>query len=72
MPVLPMEVVLLFTAMGMLGMGNGAVFQVLPQRFSERVGVLTGLVGAAGGLGGFLLPFLLNSALASIRRLSMP
>lgn len=61
MPVLPMEVVLLFTAMGMLGMGNGAVFQLLPQRFSERVGVLTGLVGAAGGLGGFLLPFLLGA-----------
>ena len=47
--------------MGMLGMGNGAVFQLVPQRFSERVGVLTGLVGAAGGLGGFFLPFLLGA-----------
>ena len=58
---LSVEVSLLFLAMGMLGMGNGAVFQLLPQRFPERVGLLTGLVGAAGGLGGFLLPFLLGA-----------
>ncbi|MGH6840732.1 MAG: MFS transporter, partial [Methylocella sp.] len=34
-----------------LGMGNGAVFQLLPQRFRKEIGVMTGLVGAAGGLG---------------------
>jgi NNP family nitrate/nitrite transporter-like MFS transporter len=56
-----LEVALLLPTMGMLGMGNGAVFQLVPQRFSERVGVLTGLVGAAGGLGGFFLPFLLGT-----------
>lgn len=61
LPALSLEVVLLFLTMGMLGMGNGAVFQLLPQRFAERVGVLTGLVGAAGGLGGFFLPFLLGT-----------
>jgi NNP family nitrate/nitrite transporter-like MFS transporter len=61
LPALPLQVVLLFLTMGMLGMGNGAVFQLVPQRFSERVGVLTGLVGAAGGLGGFFLPFLLGA-----------
>lgn len=61
LPGLLLEVVLLSMTMGMLGMGNGAVFQLLPQRFSERVGVLTGLVGAAGGLGGFFLPFLLGA-----------
>jgi NNP family nitrate/nitrite transporter-like MFS transporter len=60
-PALPLEVALLFLTMGMLGMGNGAVFQLVPQRFSERVGVLTGLVGAAGGIGGFFLPFLLGA-----------
>jgi NNP family nitrate/nitrite transporter-like MFS transporter len=48
--------------MGMLGMGNGAVFQLVPQRFAARVGVLTGLVGAAGGLGGFVLPIVLGVA----------
>jgi MFS transporter, NNP family, nitrate/nitrite transporter len=46
--------------MAMLGMGNGAVFQLVPQRFPDRVGILTGIVGAAGGLGGFLLPSLLG------------
>jgi NNP family nitrate/nitrite transporter-like MFS transporter len=61
LPALAVEVPLLFLAMGMMGMGNGAVFQLLPQRFPERVGILTGLVGAAGGLGGFFLPFLLGA-----------
>ena len=45
----------------MLGMGNGAVFQLVPQRFAKQVGVVTGLVGAAGGFGGFLLPSLLGA-----------
>jgi NNP family nitrate/nitrite transporter-like MFS transporter len=38
-----------------LGMGNGAVFQLLPQRFRREIGAMTGLVGATGGLGGFFL-----------------
>lgn len=38
-----------------LGMGNGAVFQLVPLRFRREMGVVTGLVGAAGGLGGFAL-----------------
>ena len=42
-------------------MGNGAVFQLVPQRFFRQVGVVTGLVGAAGGFGGFLLPSLLGA-----------
>jgi NNP family nitrate/nitrite transporter-like MFS transporter len=58
---LTLEVVLLFFTMGMLGMGNGAVFQLVPQRFPDRIGILTGLVGAAGGFGGFLLPSLLGA-----------
>jgi NNP family nitrate/nitrite transporter-like MFS transporter len=37
-------------------MGNGSVFQIVPQRFSDEIGVITGIVGAAGGFGGFLLP----------------
>lgn len=51
---------LLLAAMCLLGMGNGAVFQLVPQRFPAQIGVLTGMVGAAGGIGGFLLPALLG------------
>ena len=42
-------------AMLSLGMGNGAVFQLVPQRFRSEIGVMTGLVGMAGGVGGFYL-----------------
>jgi NNP family nitrate/nitrite transporter-like MFS transporter len=38
-----------------LGMGNGAVFQLVPQRFGREVGLMTGLAGATGGAGGFYL-----------------
>ena len=38
-----------------LGIGNGAVFQLVPQRFRKEIGVMTGLVGMAGGVGGFYL-----------------
>lgn len=38
-----------------LGMGNGSVFQLVPQRFRHEIGVITGLVGMAGGVGGFYL-----------------
>jgi len=38
-----------------LGTGNGAVFQLVPQRFASEIGVMTGLVGMAGGIGGFYL-----------------
>ena len=41
--------------MGTLGVGNGAVFQLVPQRFRKEIGVMTGLVGMAGGVGGFYL-----------------
>ena len=52
--------VLLFLGMGLLGMGNGSVFQLVPQRFPKEIGVMTGIVGAAGGIGGFFLPNLLG------------
>ncbi len=42
-------------AMLALGMGNGAVFQLVPQRFRKEIGVMTGMVGMAGGMGGFYL-----------------
>lgn len=42
-------------AMLALGVGNGSVFQLVPQRFGAEIGVMTGLVGMAGGIGGFYL-----------------
>ncbi|MGH7772939.1 MAG: MFS transporter, partial [Candidatus Binatia bacterium] len=60
LPPLPWTVAALFLAIGALGMGNGAVFQLVPQRFQREIGVVTGVVGAAGGLGGFFLPSLLG------------
>jgi NNP family nitrate/nitrite transporter-like MFS transporter len=61
LPSVIIALVLLVLAMGMLGMGNGSVFQLVPQRFAGRVGIMTGIVGAAGGFGGFLLPSLLGA-----------
>ena len=61
MPSVSVAVGLLFLAMALLGMGNGAVFQLVPQRFPERIGLVTGVVGAAGGLGGFMLPSVLGA-----------
>jgi NNP family nitrate/nitrite transporter-like MFS transporter len=50
------EAVIVFVlAMLSLGTGNGAVFQLVPQRFRKEIGVMTGLVGMAGGIGGFYL-----------------
>jgi NNP family nitrate/nitrite transporter-like MFS transporter len=60
LPPLTICFVLLFVGMGLLGMGNGSVFQLVPQRFPKEIGVLTGIVGAAGGVGGFFLPNLLG------------
>ena len=50
-----MAVAVFVAAMLALGMGNGAVFQLVPQRFRKEIGVMTGLVGMAGGVGGFYL-----------------
>lgn len=42
-------------AMMALGAGNGAVFQLAPQRFRKEIGVVTGFIGMTGGVGGFYL-----------------
>ena len=49
-------------AMMALGAGNGAVFQLAPQRFPKEIGVVTGFVGAMGGVGGFYLASTLGLA----------
>jgi MFS transporter, NNP family, nitrate/nitrite transporter len=44
----------------LMGLGNGAVFKLVPQYFPRETGTVTGLVGAMGGLGGFFPPLLLG------------
>lgn len=60
LPPLPVATVLLFLAIAAMGLGNGALFQVIPQRFRSEIGVATGIVGAIGGIGGFFLILLLG------------
>lgn len=59
---LTVALALFVLAMLSLGMGNGAVFQLVPVRFRAEVGVMTGLVGCAGGIGGFFLAWSLGLA----------
>lgn len=59
----PMMLTFTIGALGMaaaIGLGNGAVFKLVPEYFPNSVGSVTGLVGAAGGLGGFFPPLLLG------------
>ena len=53
--------VILFSMMA-LGAGNGAVFQLAPQRFRKEIGVMTGFIGMTGGVGGFYLASTLGLA----------
>jgi NNP family nitrate/nitrite transporter-like MFS transporter len=61
LPALGLLMGLVVVGMAFLGMGNGAVFQLVPQRFAREIGIATGVIGAFGGLGGFLLPNLLGN-----------
>lgn len=60
LPALPIAVGLFVAAMACLGLGNGSVFQLMPHRYGTRVGVASGILGAAGSFGGFFLPTLLG------------
>ena len=53
-------VMLLMAGLAAMGFGNGVVFQVASDRFSKQMGLASGVIGAAGGLGGFLLPLCLG------------
>ena len=48
------------TLAGFLVLGNGAVFKVVPQDFPAATGAATGIVGAAGGIGGFFPPIVMG------------
>jgi NNP family nitrate/nitrite transporter-like MFS transporter len=55
-----LAILVLFLIMANLGMANGAVFQLVPQRFGKDIGIMTGIIGAAGGLGGSALATMLG------------
>jgi NNP family nitrate/nitrite transporter-like MFS transporter len=56
LPPLGWAVSLLLATIGTMGFGNGVVFQIVSERFPKQIGTASGIIGAAGGLGGFLLP----------------
>ena len=60
LPPLGLVTILILGGMACMGMGNGSVFQLVPLRFRKEIGIVTGVVGAAGGLGGFFLPTILG------------
>src|SRR5215469_11142801 len=62
MPSLSGGVVLLLALYLCFGLGNGATFQLVPHRWKGKTGVMTGIIGAAGGIGGFYLPVVMGLA----------
>lgn len=46
---------LMVTALACMGFGNGVVFQVVAERLPKQIGMASGVIGAAGGLGGVLI-----------------
>jgi MFS transporter, NNP family, nitrate/nitrite transporter len=54
----PLTIACLSVALA-LGLGTGAVFKLVPHWFPDEVGAVTGVVGAAGGLGGFFPPLVM-------------
>ncbi|MGH8218136.1 MAG: MFS transporter [Steroidobacteraceae bacterium] len=64
MPSLVGGVVLLAALYLCFGLGNGATFQLVPHRWRGKTGLMTGIVGAAGGIGGFYLPVIFGIARA--------
>ena len=52
---------LLLVLYACFGLGNGATFQFVPHRWRGRSGIMTGIIGAAGGIGGFYLPVVMGA-----------
>jgi len=54
-------VALTVAAVGAMGVGNGVILQLASEWFPKQIGLASGVVGAAGGIGGFLLPLWLGT-----------
>jgi NNP family nitrate/nitrite transporter-like MFS transporter len=61
-PQLAGGIALLFVLYFCFGLGNGATFQLVPLRWPDKTGTMAGIIGAAGGIGGFYLPVVLGIA----------
>ena len=61
MPPLSGAIALLLALYVCFGLGNGATFQFVPHRWRGRAGIMTGVIGAAGGIGGFYLPVVMGA-----------
>jgi len=57
-----LDIIVMFLIMANLGMANGAVFQLVPQRFSKDIGIMTGIIGASGALGGVAILQILGAS----------
>jgi NNP family nitrate/nitrite transporter-like MFS transporter len=60
-PAFSTAIVMMVVAAGAMGFGNGVVFQLVAEWFPEEIGLASGVVGAAGSVGGFLLPITMGS-----------
>jgi MFS transporter, NNP family, nitrate/nitrite transporter len=61
LPLVPVGTIAFLGLAAALGVGTGAVFALVARLVEpERVGAVTGLVGAAGGLGGFFPPLVMG------------
>jgi NNP family nitrate/nitrite transporter-like MFS transporter len=70
-PPLAFGQVLVFAAVGCLGAGNGAVFQIVPQRFGNEIGIVSVLRAASGTFASGFITFgalaLLGAILITLR-----
>ncbi|AKJ68755.1 MFS transporter [Pandoraea thiooxydans] len=62
MPPLGSGIALLLILYCGFGLGNGATFQLVPHRWQGKTGLMSGIIGAAGGIGGFYLPVIMGIA----------